>query len=149
MLTNEDREHFERFLRRNGLKLTQQREAILNAFFQHKGEHISVETLHAELRPRVPGLGTVTVYRTMRLLEEAGLAKQRHFGTGMALYEPHRPAEHHDHLICTQCGRIIEFEQCDIERLQEEVARANNFTIKTHRLEIYGLCESCAKPSAK
>lgn len=122
------------------LKLTRQREQILNVFL--KTEHITAEQMYRVLSKKDPHIGLATIYRTLNLFCEAGLAQARHFGS-QTQYDNVSHKGHHDHLICTSCGKIIEFENCDIERLQEEVARRNGFTIQTHKLELYGLCSSC------
>ena len=101
---------------RQGLKSTRQRDDIARWFFDHKG-HISADRIYREVKRASPGIGFSTVYRTMKLLCEAGLVHERHFGDGEALYE--NVSDHHDHCICTQCGRIIEFENPQIEALQE------------------------------
>ena len=131
------------YLEDHNLKHTRQREAILEVFLEVEG-HITGEELHRRVRRKFPAIGYTTVYRTMKLLCEAGLAHERHFGEGEALYE--NVSTHHDHLICTECGRIIEFENPQIEALQELAAREFGFVIKSHKMEIYGLCEGCAKP---
>ena len=125
-----------------GLKSTRQREVILDEFLR-LGSHISTEELYLRLRRKNPQLGYATVHRTLKLFAECGIAEQRHFGDGQARYEASDLDEHHDHLICVTCGRIVEFEDPRIERLQEEVARQHGFSIERHRLELYGCCESC------
>ncbi|WP_447977653.1 Fur family transcriptional regulator [Candidatus Nitrospira bockiana] len=127
-------------LAKHQLKLTRQREQILNVFL--KNEHITAEQMYRQLSKKDPHIGLATIYRTLNLFCEAGLAQARHFGT-QTQYDNVSHKGHHDHLICTSCGKIVEFENCDIERLQEEVARRNGFTIETHRLELYGLCAGC------
>ncbi|MDE3224409.1 MAG: transcriptional repressor [Nitrospirota bacterium] len=127
-------------LAKHQLKLTRQREQILSVFL--KMEHITAEQMYRMLAKKDPHIGLATIYRTLNLFCEAGLAQARHFGT-QTQYDNISHKGHHDHLICTDCGKIVEFENCDIERLQEEVARHNGFTIKTHKLELYGLCAAC------
>jgi Fur family ferric uptake transcriptional regulator len=127
-------------LAKHQLKLTRQRELILTMFL--KMEHISAEQMYRLLAKKDPHIGLATIYRTLNLFCEAGLAQARHFGT-QTQFDNVSHKGHHDHLICTGCGKIVEFENCDIERLQEEVARRNGFTIKTHKLELYGLCAAC------
>jgi Fur family transcriptional regulator, ferric uptake regulator len=127
-------------LAKHSLKLTRQRQEILTMFL--KNEHITAEQMYRQLAKRDPHIGLATIYRTLNLFCEAGIAQARHFGT-QTQYDNVSHKGHHDHLICTGCGKIIEFENCDIERLQEEVARRNGFTIKTHKLELYGLCTAC------
>ena len=127
-------------LAKHQLKLTRQREQILDAFL--KNEHITAEQMYRLLNKKDPHIGLATIYRTLNLFCEAGLAQARHFGT-QTQYDNISHKGHHDHLICTGCGKIVEFENCEIERLQEEVARRNGFVIQTHKLELYGLCASC------
>ncbi|MER3425484.1 MAG: transcriptional repressor [Nitrospiraceae bacterium] len=127
-------------LAKHQLKLTRQREQILSVFL--KTEHITAEQMYRVLSKQDPHIGLATIYRTLNLFCEAGLAQARHFGS-QTQYDNVSHKGHHDHLICTSCGKIVEFENCDIERLQEEVARKNGFAIQTHKLELYGLCSSC------
>jgi len=128
------------FLNEKGLKHTRQREVIADTFFRTK-KHIKIEELLEEVRKVEPGIGYVTVYRTLLLLKECGLAHQRHFGDGQSLFE--NAGEHHDHMICIKCGKIVEFEDDRIESLQEEMAKKLNFKIVSHKHEIYGACSKC------
>ena len=127
-------------LAKHQLKLTRQREQILEAFL--KVEHVTAEQMYQKLARKVPHMGLATIYRTLNLFCEAGLAQARHFGS-QTQYDNVTHKGHHDHMICTGCGKIVEFENEDIERLQKEVAARNGFTIQTHRLELYGLCSGC------
>ena len=136
------KDKFREFMLDKGLKSTRQREAILDEFLR-VGSHISTEELYLRLRRKNPRIGYATVHRTLKLFAECGIAEQRHFGDGQARYEASDLDEHHDHLICVTCGKIVEFEDPRIERLQEEVARQHGFSIERHRLELYGCCESC------
>jgi Fur family ferric uptake transcriptional regulator len=126
---------------RNSLKSTSQRELIVDVFLNSE-DHVSIDELLAQVRNRNPRVGYATVYRTMRLLVAAGLAAPRQFGDGQTRYEVTGPeTPHHDHLICIQCGLILEFENCEIELLQDKVAeRLGGFKIVQHKLELYGLC---------
>jgi Fur family ferric uptake transcriptional regulator len=139
---NEDlKEPWRAYLRRKRLKTTQQREAIVDAFLRSKG-HVALEDLLNSARKRNPGVGLATVYRTVKLLEEAGLAHARQFGTGgHTLYELAGQRHHHDHIICQECNHIVEFENDEIETLQERIAKKHGFSITRHRHEIFGLCE--------
>jgi Fur family ferric uptake transcriptional regulator len=127
-------------LAKHQLKLTRQREHILDMFL--KNEHITAEQMYRQLAKKDPHIGLATIYRTLNLFCEVGLAQARHFGT-QTQYDNVSHKGHHDHLICTACGKIVEFQNEDIERLQEEVARRNGFTIQTHKLELYGVCAGC------
>jgi Fur family ferric uptake transcriptional regulator len=131
-----------RYLEKHGLKHTRQREAILAAFLEAPG-HITSEEIFEKVRRSHPDIGFTTVYRTMKLLCEAGLADERHFDDGITRYEI--PHEHHDHLICTRCGKIIEFECRMIESAQDEIAARYGFDLLRHRHELYGHCAECQK----
>ncbi|HEY0710369.1 MAG TPA: transcriptional repressor [Polyangia bacterium] len=140
--THEDlKEPWRAYLRRKRLKTTQQREAIVDAFLRSRG-HVNLEDLLSSARKRNPGVGLATVYRTVKLLEEAGLAHARQFGAGgHTLYELAGQRHHHDHIICQACNHIVEFENEEIETLQERIAKRHGFSIVQHRHEIFGLCE--------
>ena len=92
-------------------------------------------------RKRNPGVGLATVYRTIKLLEDAGLAESRQFGAGHTLYEVSADRDHHDHIICKECGFIVEFESPELESLQQRLARRHGFEIVSHRHEMFGLCD--------
>ncbi|MFQ5579054.1 MAG: Fur family transcriptional regulator [Nitrospiria bacterium] len=130
------------------LKVTKERKAILRVFMNTE-RHVTAEELHREMKNTGSSIGLATIYRTLNLFCESGLAEQRHFGDGQARYELTYNVHHHDHLVCKQCNRIIEFENREIERLQEKVAKKNRFTIDSHKLELYGTCETCTKSNAK
>jgi len=131
-------------LARNGLKQTHQREAILDAFVSAPG-HLTSEEIHERVRDANPEIGTATVYRTLKLFCEAGIANAHHFRDGVTLYE--RTGGHHDHLICTDCGAIIEFESQEIEKEQDRIARSDGFRLLRHRHILYGACtrEDCSR----
>ncbi|NIQ97041.1 MAG: transcriptional repressor [Desulfuromonadales bacterium] len=128
---------------RKGLKSTQQREVILD-YFLRSGSHLSTEELYLKIRKKHPNIGYATVYRTLKLFAESGIAEELNFGDGQTRYEAVGNEEHHDHLVCTECGKILEFENEEIEHLQEKVAKQHGFKIKNHRLELYGLCAACS-----
>lgn len=138
-------ERFRNFIRDSGLKSTRQRDEIANWFFGHKG-HLSADQIYRQMKEVVPGIGFSTVYRTMKLLVEAGLVCERHFGDGEALYE--KVSGHHDHCICTNCGRIAEFEDDAIEALQNQVAEKQGFLLVSHKMELYGICAQCRAETA-
>lgn len=134
---------FKQYLNRAGLKATRQRELIARAFFATTA-HVSAEGLYRRVAGRHPRIGLVTVYRTLKLLKGAGLAHERQFGDGRALFEHASSERHHDHIICTECGKITEFANVEIEALQEQVVRRLGFHIQYHKLELYGLCRDCS-----
>jgi Fur family transcriptional regulator, ferric uptake regulator len=131
-------------LRKRGLRWSSTRDAVVQAFLASP-HHVTVDELLAGVRRREPGVGHATVYRTLRLLEEIGVALSHRFGEGATRYEPAVGVRHHDHLVCTSCSRVVEFVDPDIERLQEEVSRAAGFSLHGHRLEIHGRCRDCAR----
>ena len=128
------------YLEDHNLKHTRQREAILEVFLEVEG-HITGEELHRRVRRKFPAIGYTTVYRTMKLLCEAGLASERHFDDGVTRFEIQH--EHHDHLVCVRCGKIVEFECSMIESAQERIVKAHGFRLLRHRHELYGHCPSC------
>ncbi|MFZ5863943.1 MAG: Fur family transcriptional regulator [Nitrospirota bacterium] len=138
---NRSRDLLQERLREHGLKFTHQRELIAELFLEQ--DHITVDELFQKVSKRDPSIGVITVYRTLKLLCQWELAQERHFGTGKTIYDNVAWKSHHDHLICTHCGRIIEFENFQIEQFQEQVARQHNFRITFHKLELYGVCKSC------
>ncbi|MBA3013718.1 MAG: transcriptional repressor [Proteobacteria bacterium] len=133
---------FEEFLSKQNLRLTGQRQLIVNAFLKHKG-HISSEELYRKVQKTSPDIGFTTVYRTLKLLSEAGLATSKNFGNGYARFESTNQQEHHDHLICTKCGKIVEFVNDQIETLQNGIAQRHGFMVTDHTLDIYGICQDC------
>jgi Fur family ferric uptake transcriptional regulator len=132
------------FMAERGLKTTRQRTLIIDTFFE-VGGHLSVEELWGRVRSRDMRVSVATVYRTMKLLAESGLVHAQNFGDGQTRYEVAVGREHHDHLICTGCGAIVEFENDRIEALQEAVARRHGFQVRSHKMELYGLCRSCQR----
>lgn len=139
-LVKEKEAAFAQFIQESGLKTTKQRNTIVSVFFRMRG-HISVEELLVEVKKANPKIGYATVYRTLHLLVESGLVQERRFGDGLARYEGHSEIEHHDHMICLECGRISEFYNPRLEELQDKLAEENDFKIYRHRLELYGVCK--------
>ncbi len=134
---------FNDYLVQKGLKTTYQRLVILKTFLD-SNSHYSTEDLYLELRKKYPKIGYATVHRTLKLLADSGIAIEQHFGDGQARFEPVRADRHHDHMVCIECGSIIEFEEPQMEELEKQVAAAHHFVIKSHRHELYGLCSRCA-----
>lgn len=131
-----------RYLEDHSLKHTRQRDIILDEFLAG-ASHITAEELYQTVREKHPNVGYTTVYRTMKLLADAGLAQERHFDDGVTRYEVEH--EHHDHLVCIRCGRIVEFECEEIETAQAEIAKQHGFHLLRHRHELYGHCDRCEK----
>jgi len=131
---------FLEFIQSKGLKTTRQRSTIVQVFFKLRG-HISVEELLREVKKVNPKIGYATVYRTLHLLVESGLVEERRFGDGLARYEGRNEVEHHDHMICLECGKIREFSNPHLMEIQQRLAEENGFKIFRHRLELYGVCQ--------
>ncbi len=132
------------YIARKGLKRSRQRDRIAETFLAMSG-HVSVEEVVARAREDDPRVSVATVYRTMKLLADCGLAIPRQFGGGHTRYEAAPGRRHHDHLICTVCGGIFEFANERIESLQKIVARRHGFEVESHKLELYGRCARCRR----
>lgn len=139
---------FREYLAQQGLKYTRPREIILLTFFRTEG-HVAADELFDLVRQREEGVGFATVHRTLKLLVDAGFALEHRFGGRLRRYEPALKRDHHDHLICTSCDKIVEFEEERIEKLQEEVAARFGFEITDHNLELFGVCGDCQKAGKK
>lgn len=138
----EKKKSFNKFAASKGLRSTRQRDIILDVFLSTH-QHVSVEELYLKVKSSTPDIGQATVYRTLKLFVEAGLAREVLLHDGQTRYEHVMAGEHHDHLVCTGCNAIIEFENETIEKLQDEIAARHGFMIRSHKLEIYGLCATC------
>lgn len=137
-----EKEIFLEHLRVAGFKKTAQRELILEVFLRTEG-HLSAEDLYQLVKAEDPSVGFTTVYRTLKLLAECGLAREEGLGDDRMRYEHLYNHQHHDHLICTACGRLIEFYSDVIERKQDEIAAEHGFKPTRHSLRIWGLCSDC------
>jgi Fur family ferric uptake transcriptional regulator len=133
-------EQFRRQLRDRRLPVTRQRLAVAGAVFA-AGDHPSVLELTRRLKAEGEAVGTATLYRTLQLLVETGLVRERDFGEGFARYEP--AAEGHDHLICQRCGLVVEFSSDRVERMLRVTADEHRFRYRRHHLEVHGLCQAC------
>ncbi len=142
-------DEFRSYLSKQGLKFTRQRRAIAEVFFIAHG-HMSLSEILVLAQQAEPSIGFATVYRTMKLLADGGFAEAHRFAEGGEVrYEPAVEGGHHDHLICIQCGRIIEYEDEEIERRQAAIAERLGFEVASHRHEIYGRCLNVDCPELK
>ena len=139
-------EHFrdplQQYMAKKGLRSTDQRRLIVETFF-NSPNHVSIEELLAVVRVHDARVGYATVYRTLKLLAECGVAYERRFGDGLTRYELADDTSHHDHLICVECGAITEFEEPQIETLQESIAAKYGYELRSHKHEMYGTCPDC------
>lgn len=134
------------FMTKRGLRSTEQRRVIIEKLFE-ASEHVTIDQLLEAARSEDSRIGYATVYRTMKLLVEGGLVHERKFGDGYTRYELADDEAHHDHLICVSCGKIEEFEEPEIEQLQEKVAARYGFSVQHHKHELYGICRACSDKS--
>lgn len=134
---------FGRYLREIGLPVTQQREVVADVVFGSEG-HLSVDDIAAVLRNRGERIGKATIYRTLDLLVRSRLVAEHDFGEGFKRYE-HRLSSHpvHEHLICLQCGKVVEFESFELFNIESRIRHEHGFVPVRRRLEIYGLCREC------
>jgi len=130
------------FIKERGLRHTPQREVILSAFLSTE-KHVSVEELYKIVKKKADNIGYVTVHRAMKLFLKSGLCNEADFGDGVLRYEHKYEHTHHDHLICTKCGKFIEVFDSQIEKLQDKLVFRYKFTPLKHKLEIFGLCSKC------
>lgn len=133
-------------LQRAGLRRTNQRDLILETFLRTE-DHLTSEDLYQLVKRQDPNVGHTTVYRTLKLLTEAGLAREVRFGDNKTYYEHHFNHQHHDHMICTHCGKVIEFFSAEIEALQDQMADNFGFQPTHHSLRLWGFCSDCQKES--
>lgn len=139
---SEEYRAFEGYLRERGLKMTLPRETVLAAFLATE-RHVSAEELFESARALDPSIGQATVFRTIKLLADSGLARDACSDEPARRYEHAFRHEHHDHLICVGCGRTLEFSDPRLEELQDEIYEAHGFEAVSHRLELRGLCPNC------
>ena len=130
------------YLQENKLKLTPHRELILENFLENEG-HRSVEDIYHTVKAIDPRIGYTTVYRMMKLLAGCGLAREIDLADGITRYEHLFNHEHHDHMICMECGKSIEFYNPRIEALQDAASAQLGFKVLDHKLQIYGVCRDC------
>lgn len=140
-----DGQAFNKFLKERGLRLTPEREAILREVLATKGEHFEPEELHISLRQKEADVSRASVYRTIPLLIEAGIIEEVERVDKHSHYELILGREHHDHMLCLGCGKVIEFLSPEMEKLQDRLCKEHGFTGETHTLEIKGYCKKCSK----
>jgi Fur family ferric uptake transcriptional regulator len=138
---------FRAYLRDHNLPVTHQRDAIAETILIAE-MHLSVGDIERTLRARGVPVGKATIYRTLDLLLDAGVVQQHDFGEGFKRYEPLAPLSHHEHLLCIECGKVVEFSSERLERMKSLIADEYGFRYHHHRLEIYGVCQDCQRRDA-
>lgn len=131
-----------RDLKATGLKATQPRLKILDIFQKNVSNHLSAEDVYRRLLAENQDIGLATVYRVLTQFEQAGILSRNYFETGKAIYELNE-GTHHDHIVCVSCGRVEEFQDADIERHQQKVAKRMDYELVDHNLALYGRCREC------
>lgn len=132
------------YLKNKGLLHSKQREQVLDVFLKAE-KHLTVDDLYELVRKKNPKIGLATVYRAMRVICTAGLARETDFGDGVRRFEHEYQHQHHDHLVCLKCGKITEVMSPEIEKLQERLAKKYSFTPLRHRMQIFGICRKCKR----
>ena len=145
-----DREQFKKILKENGLKVTRQRLVVLEAISSCPEEHLSADEIFALVKVDCPEIGLATVYRTIQLLSELHLIDRINFDDGYVRYEmgsafDREQKHHHHHLICSNCGKVISFQDDLLEELEEKIARTTGFEVVDHEVKLYGRCIDCRR----
>ena len=140
-------ERYENVFRDNNYKLTAQRRDILDVLVGNSGKHFSAEELYAEVKKINPDIGLATVYRTLELMCQLGIAHQLDFDTNYKRYELNLEGDHHHHLICVDCGKIVEFTDQDMEDFEKRLEKDYDFRIIDHNIKVFGYCKECRERS--
>ena len=132
-------------LKEKGYKLTPQRRAVLNIIMENQGQHLNTEEIYDLVKTQCPDIGLATVYRTLQILDEMGLILKINLDDGCSRYTLHNHKEDHQHhhLICQNCGAIIEVGEDLLDPLEEEITNKYHFTITDHKVKFFGLCSKC------
>ena len=133
---------FRQYLKAHGMRHSNQRERILDVFLASE-DHPTIDELHELVKRSDPGIGLATVYRAMRVICQARLARETDFGDGVRRFEHEYEHQHHDHLVCVECGKVIEVVSSEIEQLQEKLAQRHDFIPTRHKMQIFGICRTC------
>lgn len=132
-------------LKEEGNKLTPQRRCIVEMMLNSKGKHLSSEEIYDSVKDKCPEIGLATVYRTLQLLDKIGFTNKLNLDDGCVRYELNlsRDSHHHHHLICRECGEVLEVEEDLLEALEEKIEKSYKFLIEDHDLKFYGKCSKC------
>ena len=142
MANNKLLSNFKDVLKKGGLKITPQRIAVLEEIMKDKG-HRESEDVYMAIKTRKTHVSRATVYRTLDILVQHGFARKLNLGDGRARYETKIDSPHHDHMICNNCGKIIEFINHEIEKIQEDIAKHHQFKLQQHIHQLFGICKEC------
>ena len=131
-------------LKRHGYKLTTQRRVVIRTVVATPN-HLTPSAIYEKVRQDYPTIGLVTIYRTLEILVKLGLICEVHSGGSCGSYLLKRPSEHHHHLICSECGAVVDFTGCDLSQLEQRLSLETGFKVADHLLEFIGLCQACQK----
>jgi Fur family ferric uptake transcriptional regulator len=145
-MVREAQDILHRHLKRVGLKQTAQRDTILRTFLETR-DHLSTDELHRLVQKKDERIGYTTVYRTLKLLSECGLASEVAFHDGIARYEHQYNRRSHHHMVCTECGSSVEFFSQEVGDLEQAIGRKFRYLTTRHTFQIYGVCEDCGRKS--
>ena len=147
-VVEKDLNHFLMLMDQKGLNTTKQRINIAKVFFC-MADHHSLEEIYSEVHKKYPSIGQTTVYRTIKLLCEVELARELHVGEGFARYEVNTAKQHHDHLVCKECGKTVEFPMPEVEQIQRDIAKQHGFELFDHQHILLGICADCLQKKNK
>ncbi len=142
------KEKLRQFLRARGLRQSQPRDDVADVFLRTE-KHVSTQELFELVKKKHANIGYATVSRTLKLLAETGLCRIVDFGDGILRYEHEYGHDHHDHLICSDCGKVVEIFSRKLEKAQGELIKKHGYQQVSHRLQIYGICPKCRKKTKK
>lgn len=131
------------YLKNKGMLHSKQREQVLDVFLKTEKKHLTINDLYDLVKKKDPKIGLATVYRTMKVICAAGLARETDFGDGNKRYEHKYKHQHHHHLVCLKCSKVIEITSGKLEKIQKELAKKHNFTITKDTMKIFGTCRTC------
>jgi len=147
-MVREAQDILHRHLKRVGLKHTAQRDTILRTFLETR-DHLSTEELHRLVQRKDARIGYTTVYRTLKVLAECGLASEVAFHDGISRYEHQYNRRSHHHMVCTECGSSVEFFSPEVDQLEQEIGRRHHYLTTRHTFQIYGVCEECRRKNGR
>jgi len=142
MILTEGKRALNEYIDRKGMRNSSSRSAILAEFLKAE-KHLTSDELYKIISNKIPTIGIATVYRSLHLFCECGIARELKMEDGISRYEPILGHEHHDHLVCTKCGKFIEIIDSELEEIQSKIADRYRFNIQNHKMELYGLCSDC------
>lgn len=143
MTTIQDVEQIRDKLEEKGYRLTPQRQAVLETFLTNPDRHLSADDVYSIVKANNPEIGVATVYRTLELFRELHIICEQDFGQGMSRYECASDNSHHHHIVCLACGRVWEFNNATLERVERQLAKDHDFEVVGHNMQLFGYCKDC------